>query len=128
MNGVTSILEEDFDDPNDPDVINLEETDHSVQIPNTEHLVHEDQNTMLAGRLTRSQVRLHICIFLLFIYLPIVYINQLSCSYLYNGSLSHTIISSIYLPLLTVFQAASGEADQDEQIAGPSTQKRSRVD
>ncbi|KAG5898454.1 hypothetical protein JTB14_015463 [Gonioctena quinquepunctata] len=55
LNGVTSTLEEDFDNPDDPDVINLEETDHSVQRTNTEHLVHEDQNTVLAGRLTRSQ-------------------------------------------------------------------------
>ncbi|KAG5898309.1 hypothetical protein JTB14_022998 [Gonioctena quinquepunctata] len=55
MSGVTSTLEEDFDDSDDPNVINLEETDHSVQRTNTEHLVHKDQNTVFAGRLIRSQ-------------------------------------------------------------------------
>ncbi|KAG5884310.1 hypothetical protein JTB14_018033 [Gonioctena quinquepunctata] len=79
LNGLTSTLEENFDDPDVPDVINLEESGHSVKRTNTEHLVHEDQNTVLAGCLTRSQ-------------------------------------------------AASSEVDQAEQIAGPSTKKRSTVD
>ncbi|KAG5897574.1 hypothetical protein JTB14_007285 [Gonioctena quinquepunctata] len=79
LNVGTSTLEGDFDDPDDPDVMNLGETDHSVQRTNTEHLVHEDQSTVLAGRSTGSQ-------------------------------------------------ATSSEADQDKQIAGPSTEKPSRID
>lgn len=152
LNGVTSNLEEDFDDPDDPDVINLEEADHSVQITNTEHLVHKGQSNVLAG--TRSQVRLHICIFFI-IHLPcnsihksvVMFIccftGRLLLSYIYFFCFIYFLYTFFYLHVFIcimvlshlhlmhtylLFQAASVEAGQDNQIAGPSTKKRFRAD
>lgn len=52
LNGVTSSLKEDFDDPDDPDVVSLAEIEPSVQIE-----ANTDQNEQIAGPSSKKRSR-----------------------------------------------------------------------